>query len=95
MKAIFDKYKYILGLGLALVAVVIIAVVSAVAGKDTAENSGISYATPEASSFTTVESLVATTAFQTNGNSQTRPQQPLRTLLHKPYLKAKSRKQRQ
>ena len=33
MKAIFDKYKYILGLGLALVAVVIIAVVSAVAGK--------------------------------------------------------------
>ena len=38
MKAIFDKYKYILGLGLALVAVVIIAVVSAVAGKDAAEN---------------------------------------------------------
>lgn len=46
MKAIFDKYKYILGLGLALVAVVIIAVVSAVAGKDAAENSGISYVPP-------------------------------------------------
>lgn len=73
MKAIFDKYKYILGLGLALVAVVIIAVVSAVVGKDTAENSGISYVTPETSSFTTVESLVATTAFQTDGNSQTTP----------------------
>lgn len=73
MKAFFDKYKYILGLGLALVAVVIIAVVSAVAGKDAAENSGISYVTPETSSFTTVESLVATTAFQTNGNSQTTP----------------------
>ena len=43
MKAIFDKYKYILGLGLALVAVVIIAVVSAAMGKDAAENSGISY----------------------------------------------------
>lgn len=73
MKAFFDKYKYILGLGLALVVVVIIAVVSAVAGKDAAENSGISYVTPETSSFTTVESLVATTAFQTNGNSQTTP----------------------
>lgn len=73
MKAFFDKYKYILGLGLALVAVVIIAVVSAVAGKDAAENSGISYVTPETSSFTTVESLVATTAFQTDGNSQTTP----------------------
>ena len=73
MKAFFDKYKYILGLGLALVAVVIIAVVSAVAGKDAAENSDISYATPETSSFTTVESLVATTAFQTEGNSQTTP----------------------
>lgn len=73
MKAFFDKYKYILGLGLALVAVVIIAVVSAVVGKDAAENSGISYVTPETSSFTTVESLVATTAFQTNGNSQTTP----------------------
>ena len=47
MKAFFDKYKYILGLGLALVAVVIIAVVSAVVGKDAAENSGISYVTPE------------------------------------------------
>lgn len=73
MKAFFDKYEYILGLGLALVAVVIIAVVSAVVGKDAAENSGISYVTPETSSFTTVESLVATTAFQTNGNSQTTP----------------------
>lgn len=73
MKAFFDKYKYILGLGLALVAVVIIAVVSAAMGKDTAENSGISYVPPETSSFTTVESLVATTAFQTNGNSQTTP----------------------
>lgn len=73
MKAFFDKYKYILGLGLALVAVVIIAVVSAIVGKDAAENSGISYVTPETSSFTTVESLVATTAFQTNGNSQTTP----------------------
>lgn len=73
MKAFFDKYKYILGLGLALVAVVIIAVVSAAMGKDAAENSGISYATPETSSFTTVESLVATTAFQTDGNSQTTP----------------------
>lgn len=73
MKAIFDKYKYILGLGLALVVVVIIAVVSAVAGKDAAENSGISYVPPETSSFTTVESLVATTAFQTDGNSQTTP----------------------
>lgn len=73
MKAFFDKYKYILGLGLALIAVVIIAVVSAAMGKDTAENSGISYVSPEASSFTTVESLAATTAFQTNGNSQTTP----------------------
>ena len=73
MKAIFDKYKYILGLGLALIAVVIIAVVSAVMGKDTAENSGISYVTPEASSFTTTQSLVTTTAFQTDGNSQTTP----------------------
>lgn len=73
MKAIFDKYKYILGLGLALVAVVIIAVVSAAMGKDTAENSGISYVTPEASSFTTAESIAATTAFQTDGNSQTTP----------------------
>lgn len=73
MKAFFDKYKYILGLGLALVVVVIIAVVSAAMGKDAAENSGISYVTPETSSFTTVESLVATTAFQTNGNSQTTP----------------------
>ena len=73
MKAFFDKYKYILGLGLALVAVVMIAVVSAVLGKDAAENSGISYVPPETSSFTTVESLVATTAFQTDGNSQTTP----------------------
>ena len=73
MKAFFDKYKYILGLGLALVVVVIIAVVSAVVGKDAAENSGISYVSPETSSFTTVESLVATTAFQTDGNSQTTP----------------------
>lgn len=73
MKAIFDKYKYILGLGLALIAVVIIAVVSAAMGKDTAENSGISYVTPEATSFTTVESLAATTAFQTDGNSHTTP----------------------
>lgn len=73
MKAFFDKYKYILGLGLALVVVVIIAVVSAVAGKDAAENSGISYVTPETSSFTTVESLVATTTFQTDSNSQTTP----------------------
>lgn len=62
MKAIFDKYKYILGLGLALVAVVIIAVVSAAMGKDAAENSGISYVPPETSSFTTAQSLVATTA---------------------------------
>ena len=73
MKAIFDKYKYILGLGLALIAVVIIAVVSAAMGKDTAENSGISYVTPETSSFTTVESIVTTTAFQTHGNSQATP----------------------
>lgn len=73
MKAIFDKYKYILGLGLALIAVVIIAVVSAAMGKDTAENSGISYVTPETSSFTTTESIVTTTAFQTDGNSQTTP----------------------
>lgn len=73
MKAFFDKYKYILGLGLALVVVVIIAVVSAAMGKDAAENSGISYATPEASSFTTVESFVATTAFQTDGNFRQRP----------------------
>lgn len=73
MKAFFDKYKYILGLGLALIAVVIIAVVSAAMGKDTAENSGISYVSPEASSFTTAESIVATTAFQTDGNSQTTP----------------------
>lgn len=73
MKAIFDKYKYILGLGLALIAVVIIAVVSAAMGKDTAENSSISYVTPETSSFTTVESLAATTAFQTDGNSHTTP----------------------
>lgn len=73
MKAFFDKYKYILGLGLALIAVVIIAVVSAAMGKDTAENSGISYVTPETSSFTTAQSLVTTTAFQTDGNSQTTP----------------------
>ena len=73
MKAFFDKYKYILGLGLALVVVVIIAVVSAAMGKDAAENSGISYVTPETSSFTTVESLVATTTFQTDSNSQTTP----------------------
>lgn len=73
MKAIFDKYKYILGLGLALIAVVIIAVISAAMGKDTAENSGISYVPPETTSFTTVESIVATTAFQTDGNSQTAP----------------------
>lgn len=73
MKAIFDKYKYILGLGLALIAVVIIAVVSAAMGKDTAENSGISYVTPETTSFTTAESIAATTAFQTDGNSQTTP----------------------
>lgn len=73
MKAFFDKYKYILGLGLALVAVVIIAVVSAAMGKDAAENSGISYATPETSSFTTAQSIVTTTAFQTDGNSQATP----------------------
>lgn len=73
MKAFFDKYKYILGLGLALIAVVIIAVVSAAMGKDTAENSGISYVSPETSSFTTVESIVTTTAFQTDGNSQATP----------------------
>lgn len=69
MKAIFDKYKYILGLGLALIAVIIIAIVSAVAGKDTAENSGTSYLLPEASSFTTAESLIATTP-KTTVNSQ-------------------------
>lgn len=73
MKAIFDKYKYILGLGLALIAVVIIAVVSAAMGKDTAENSGISYVSPETTSFTTAQSLITTTAFQTDGNSQTTP----------------------
>ena len=73
MKAFFDKYKYILGLGLALVAVVIIAVVSAAMGKDTAENSGISYVSPETTSFTTAQSLISTTAFQTDGNSQTTP----------------------
>ena len=73
MKAIFYKYKYILGLGLALIAVVIIAVVSAAMGKDTAENSGISYVSTDTSSFTTAESLVATTASQTDGNSQTTP----------------------
>lgn len=95
MKAFFDKYKYILGLGLALVAVVIIAVVSAAMGKDAAENSGISYVTPETSSFTTVESLVSTTAFKQTAILRQRPQQPLRTFLQKPYLKAKSRKQRQ
>lgn len=73
MKAFFDKYKYILGLGLALIAVVIIAVVSAAMGKDTAENSGISYVSPETTSFTTAQSLISTTAFQTDGNSQTTP----------------------
>lgn len=72
MKAIFDKYKYILGLGLALVAVIIIAVISAVAGKDTAENSGTSYLLPEASSFTTAQSLIATTP-KTTVNSQAPP----------------------
>lgn len=72
MKAIFDKYKYILGLGLALIAVIIVAIVSAVAGKDTAENSGISYVTPETSSFTTAESLIATTP-KTTVNSQSPP----------------------
>ena len=50
----------------------IIAVISAVAGKDTAENSGISYVSPEASSFTTVESLIATTP-KTTVNSQSPP----------------------
>lgn len=72
MKAIFDKYKYILGLGLALIAVIIIAIVSAVAGKDTAENSGTSYLLPEASSFTTAQSLIATTP-KTTVNSQSPP----------------------
>ena len=72
MKAIFDKYKYILGLGLALIAVIIIAIVSAVAGKDTAENSGTSYLLPEASSFTTAQSLIATTP-KTTVNSQAPP----------------------
>ena len=42
MKAFLDKYKYILGLGFALAVVVIIAVVSAIVGKDAAGNSGIS-----------------------------------------------------
>lgn len=73
MKAFFDKYKYILGLGLALAAVVIIAIVSAVAGKDTAENSGISYSSPETSSYTTAESIITTTYPQTNSNSQAPP----------------------
>lgn len=72
MKAIFDKYKYILGLGLALIAVIIIAIVSAAAGKDTAENSGTSYLSPETSSFTTAESLIATTP-KTTVNSQSPP----------------------
>lgn len=72
MKAIFDKYKYILGLGLALIAVIIIAIVSAVAGKDTAENSGTSYLLPEVSSFTTAQSLIATTP-KTTVNSQAPP----------------------
>ncbi len=70
MKAFLDKYKYILGLGLALAAVVIIAIVSAVAGKDTAENSSISYPTPETSTFTSTASLSTTTAPETTVNSQ-------------------------
>lgn len=73
MKAFLDKYKYILGLGLALVAVVIIAIVSAVAGKDTAENSGTSYLSSETSSFTSTASLNTTTVPKTTVNSQAPP----------------------
>ena len=73
MKVFFDKYKYILGLGLALIAVVIIAVISAAIGKDTAENSGTSYLSPETSSFTTAESMIATTTPKTTVNSQAPP----------------------
>lgn len=73
MKAFFDKYKYILALALALVAVVIVAVASAVTGKDTAENSGISYSSPENSSFTDTESRIAATTPETSVNSQTPP----------------------
>ena len=73
MKVFFDKYKYILGLVSALIAVVIIAVISAVVGKDTAENSSISYVAPETSSFTTAESLIATTTPKTTVNSQAPP----------------------
>lgn len=73
MKAFLDKYKYILGLGLALVAVVIIAIVSAVVGKDTAENSSISYSSPETSSFTSNASLNTTTVPKTTVNSQAPP----------------------
>lgn len=73
MKAFFDKYKYILALALALVAVVIVAVASAVAGKDTAENSGISYSSPENSSFTDTASHIEVTTPETSVNSQTPP----------------------
>lgn len=73
MKVFFDKYKYILGLGLVLIAVVIIAVISAAIGKDTAENSGTSYLSPETSSFTTAESMIATTTPKTTVNSQAPP----------------------
>lgn len=71
MKAFFDKYKYILGLGFALAAVIIIAIVSSAAGKNTAENDGVSYSLPETSSFTTAAGIITTAASQTNSNTQT------------------------
>lgn len=60
MKAFLDKYKYILGLGAALVVVVIIAAVSAIVGKDTAGNSGISYSAPKMSVVTSTASITST-----------------------------------
>lgn len=64
MKNFFDKYKYILGLGIALIAVVIIAIVSSAAGKNTAEGS-IPSALPETSAVTDTVSDITASALQT------------------------------
>ncbi len=64
MKKFFDKYKYILGLGIALIAVVIIAIVSSAAGKNTAESS-IPSALPETSAVTDAVSDITASVVQT------------------------------
>ena len=73
MKAFLDKYKYILGLGFALAVVVIIAVVSAIVGKDATGNSGISCSAPETSAVTSTANLDTTTTPQTSVNSNAPP----------------------